>query len=101
MLGTWTTTTLAGKNADVYQPPSPGGPRSGVLYLHGVGLTTLRDNPAYSRLFDELRLACVCPHAQRSWWADRICAEFDAKTTPEEVGRPDANAGAAQDGPAL
>jgi esterase/lipase superfamily enzyme len=81
MSGTWTAETIAGKRADVYEPPHP--PRFGVLHLHGVGLETLRDNPAFTRLFQELNLACVCPHGQRSWWADRVCPEFDPQVTPE------------------
>jgi S-formylglutathione hydrolase len=81
MSGAWTTASIAGKSADVYDPPAP--PRFGVLHLHGVGRETLRDNPAYTRLFAALNLACVCPHGQRSWWADRVCPEFDPQQTPE------------------
>jgi S-formylglutathione hydrolase len=83
MNGTWTEISLAGKTAEVYEPAGPAKARFVVLYLHGVGLTTLRDKPAYTRLFDELHLACVCPHGQRSWWTDRACAEFDPFITPE------------------
>lgn len=83
MSGTWTTAAIAGKSADVFDPSGPARPRFGVLHLHGVGLKTLRDNPAYTRLFEELQLACVCPHAGRCWWADRVCAEFDPRLTPE------------------
>jgi S-formylglutathione hydrolase len=75
--------TIAGKPADVYDPPGPAQPRFGILHLHGHGLTTLRDKTAFSNLFDELHLACVCPHGQRSWWGDRVCAEFDPALTPE------------------
>ncbi len=82
MSGTWSTIDIAGKPADVYQPDLKR-PSFGILYLHGYGLETLRDNPACTRLFDELNLACVCPHGQRSWWVDRICPEFDAQLTPE------------------
>jgi esterase/lipase superfamily enzyme len=81
--GAWTQTTIAGKTADVYDPPTELRPRFGILYLHGLGLRTLVDNAAYSALFAELRLACVCPHGQRSWWAARICNEFDPKITAE------------------
>ena len=83
MNGVWSTVEITGKPADVYDPPGGDRPRFGVLHLHGVGLKTLRDRPAFTRLFDELRLACVCPHGQRCWWADRICPEFDAKMSPE------------------
>ncbi|MBV9122867.1 MAG: esterase, partial [Planctomycetes bacterium] len=83
MKSTWTAVTLAGKQADVYDPPGPGQPRFGVLHLHGVGLGTLRDRPVFTRWLEELRLACVCPHGQRSWWGDRLCPEFDPQITPE------------------
>jgi S-formylglutathione hydrolase len=58
-------------------------PRFGILFLHGSGLETLRGRPAFTRLFDELRLGCVCPAGQLSWWADRACPAFDAQRTPE------------------
>jgi poly(3-hydroxybutyrate) depolymerase len=84
MNGTWMEMPIDGKPADVYQPPGIPRPRFGIMYLHGVGLETLRDSPAYTRLFDELNLACVCPHGQRSWWGDRICGEFDPQVSPEK-----------------
>jgi S-formylglutathione hydrolase len=81
MVGTWSEVRIAGKPADVYDPA--GRPRFGILYLHGVGLETLRDNPVYTALFAELALACVCPHGGRCWWADRLCPEFNPAVTPE------------------
>jgi S-formylglutathione hydrolase len=83
MNGTWTLVDIAGKPADVYDPPDIPRPRFGLLFLHGVGLETLRGRPAFTRWLEELKLACVCPHGQRCWWADRICPEFDAQVTPE------------------
>lgn len=81
MNGTWLVHDIAGKRADVYTPPAR--PRFGILYLHPVGLETLVGNVAFTRLFDELHLACICPHGQRSWWTDRICPEFDAHLSAE------------------
>jgi S-formylglutathione hydrolase len=83
MNGTWQTADIAGKRADVYTPPGEGRPRFGVLYLHPAGLETLVGNTAFTRLFDEFRLACVCPHGGRCWWTDRLCSEFDPVFTPE------------------
>lgn len=83
MNGTWTTLDIAGKPADVYDLADGARPRFGVLFLHGIGLETLRARSAFTRVFDELKLACVCPHGGRCWWADRVCAEFDARLTPE------------------
>src|SRR5437868_10827657 len=82
MNGVWSTMTIGGKTADVYDPPS-GRPRFGVLHLHGYGLKTLHGETAFTRWFDAFNLACVCPHGQRSWWADRVCAEFDPAVTAE------------------
>ena len=64
MNGEWSTAEIADHPADVYNPPGASPPRFAVLHLHGVGLKTLRDRPAFTRLFDELRLACVCPHGE-------------------------------------
>src|SRR5262245_8712626 len=83
MNGTWHARDLAGKRADVYQLAGGAPPRFGVLYLHSGGLETLVGKMAFTRLFDELRLACVCPPGQMSWWADRRCTDFDPVMTPE------------------
>ena len=64
----WTTANIGGKPADVYEPPAVDKPGFGVLHLHGGSRETLRDNPEFSRLFEELKLGCVCPHGQCSWW---------------------------------
>jgi S-formylglutathione hydrolase FrmB len=82
MNGVWSMVEIGGKTADVYDPPG-GRPRFGVLHLHGYSLQTLRGDTTFTRWFDDFNLACVCPHGQHSWWADRVCAEFDATLTPE------------------
>jgi pimeloyl-ACP methyl ester carboxylesterase len=79
--GTWNLIEINGKPADVYDPP--GRPRFGLIYLHSYGLESLRGRSAYTTLFDDLRLACVCPSGGHSWWGNRVCAEFDAALTPE------------------
>jgi S-formylglutathione hydrolase len=83
MTGTWSHADIAGKPADVYDPAGAGRPRFAVLHLHGADLETLRGRPAFTRLFDELHLACVCPHGGPSWWADRLCPAYDAELTAE------------------
>ena len=74
---------LAGKTAEIYQPADEQKPRFAVLFLHPVGLESLRGRPAYTKILDALRLVCVCPHTGRSWWTDRICNEFDTQFTAE------------------
>jgi S-formylglutathione hydrolase len=81
MPGTWTSEDIGGKAADTYAPADR--PRFGILHLHGADLQTLRDRPAFTRLFDELRVACVCPHGDYSWWGDRIWPAFDPQVSAE------------------
>ena len=78
----WGRSEIGGKAADVFDPPG-GNPRFGLIYLHGSGLVTLADKPVWTRLLGELNLACVCPHCQLCWWADRVCLAFDTALTPE------------------
>jgi S-formylglutathione hydrolase len=83
MDATWTRIDIAAKPADLLDPSGTGRPRFGLLYLHGYGLETLSGNLVYTRLLAGRGLACVCPHGQHSWWADRVCTEFDSQRTPE------------------
>lgn len=83
MRGTWTTIAVAGKFAEVYDLAGAVKPRFGVIYLHDSTLESLCDRTTFTRLFDELQLACVCPSGQLCWWADRICPAFDDNRTPE------------------
>ncbi|MHB1423003.1 MAG: alpha/beta hydrolase [Gemmataceae bacterium] len=83
MNGSWTCVDIGGKPADIFDLPASINPRFGILYLHGAGLETLAGQPALTRLLEELKLVCVCPHGKLSWWADRVCAEFDPQMTPE------------------
>jgi len=83
MTGVWTRERIAGKESSIYQPPGPARPRFAVLFLHGVGQETLEGKDAFTRIFDELNLPCVCPWGGRCWWVDRPCSEFDPQRTPE------------------
>ncbi len=83
MNANWSTVDIAGKPAEVFDPPGGRRPRFGVLFLHGYGLETLHDRPAFSRVLEELHLACICPHGQHCWWTDRICPEFDPEISTE------------------
>ncbi len=77
----WYSAEVAGKPVDVFDPPT--GARSALLFLHAGDLITLRDNPVYTPILNEFGMACACPHGGWSWWADRICPEFDPASTPE------------------
>jgi pimeloyl-ACP methyl ester carboxylesterase len=82
--GRWSQVEIGGKLADVFEPAQPHPQGRVVLHLHGHGLTTLKDNPVFSREFDRHGLRAICPHGQRSWWGYRICREFDPAISPED-----------------
>lgn len=83
MNGGWSNVTISGKPAAVYQPAAAARPRFGILYLHDQNGQTLQDRPAYTSLFDQLSLVCICPLSARSWWTDRVLPEFDPVQSAE------------------
>lgn len=83
MAGRWEEVTIDGKSADVYQPSNSQTPATnGVLFLHGHGRVTLKNNTAYTDCFEEVGWPVICPHGQRSWWLSTLCSEFDKTRTP-------------------
>ena len=56
-----------------------------MLFLHDADEQTLRGRTAFIRPFDELGLACVCPHGGQSWWVDRTGPAFAGPLTPERL----------------
>jgi S-formylglutathione hydrolase FrmB len=83
MAGQWSAVDIAGKPADVFEPPA-GKPRFGLIYLHGIGQETLSDRPVYKQLFADLGIGCVVPQGGYSWWSDKPLPEYDAKRTAEK-----------------
>jgi S-formylglutathione hydrolase FrmB len=81
--GVWTDLHIAGHLCHAFQPAAPSPHGETVLYLHGVHLGRLDQRPVFARLFDQYGLRCIAPVTQRSWWTDRICAEFDPEISAE------------------
>jgi len=81
-VGTWREVDIAGKPADVFEPHQPAADGRVILHLHGHGLETLKDNPAFSAALDRRGLRAICPHGRRSWWTDIVCDEFDPRMSP-------------------
>ncbi|MBS0209406.1 MAG: alpha/beta hydrolase [Planctomycetes bacterium] len=54
------------------------------MYLHGVHLARLHENPTFTGLFGQHGLRVIAPQTKRSWWADKICDEFDPQLTAEQ-----------------
>jgi tetraacyldisaccharide 4'-kinase len=79
----WRTIEVSGKSCDIFEPKSPNPTGHAVIYLHGVHSNRLIDSHAFSAEFDRHGLRVIVPMTGRSWWADRICPEFDSKLTAE------------------
>lgn len=83
MPGNWTSEQVASKAVDVYEPSRRNEHGYVVIYLHGVHLNRLQDQPGFLAEFERHGLTVVCPWTERSWWTDRVCREFDTKLTAE------------------
>jgi S-formylglutathione hydrolase FrmB len=75
--GTWSQIEVAGHRCEVFEPGSPHEHGYVVLYLHGVHLGRLSEQETYTRLLAQHGLRAIAPFTARSWWTDRVCAEFD------------------------
>ena len=81
--GTWSETQVGGHPCDLFEPARPNEQGYVVIYLHGVHVKRLAENPVFTGEFERHGLRVVAPITKRSWWTDRICAEFDPKLTAE------------------
>ena len=80
----WSRIEIAGKACDVFEPAAAGPYGFVVIYLHGLRLQRLVDQPAFTAEFERYGLRVIAPMTKRSWWTNRICPEFDAKITAEQ-----------------
>jgi S-formylglutathione hydrolase len=79
----WSSVEVAGKTCDMFEPVAANPHGFVVIYLHGVHGVRLIENQVFTAEFARHGLRVIAPLADRSWWADRVCAEFDAKLTAE------------------
>jgi len=83
MCDKWIQHSVAGHPCDTFRPTRMNEQGYLVLFLHGVHLGMLREHAAFTDQFEQHGLPVVAPVTQRSWWTDRICAEFDPELTAE------------------
>ncbi len=57
----WRREPIAGHTAEIFEPPRPSEHGYTVIYLHGVHVKTLSDNPVYTDLFARHGLRVVVP----------------------------------------
>jgi pimeloyl-ACP methyl ester carboxylesterase len=82
-MGTWSEQPVAGHPCDLFEPTRANEHGLVILYLHGVRLQRLRDQPRFTELFERWSLPVIAPYGGRCWWVDRKCADFDEHLTPE------------------
>lgn len=83
LLPGWEVANVSGHNCDLFTPKTNNSHGFLAIYLHGVHLGRLVDNPTATALLEEHGLPCVAPMTQRSWWTNKICEEFDSEITAE------------------
>lgn len=81
--GAWSATEVAGHACEVFEPAKPREPAGAVIYLHGRHLTSLADNAVFTGEFDRHGLRVIAPQTARSWWSDKLLAEFDRHISAE------------------
>lgn len=83
LLPGWTVEQVAGHPADVFRPKRRHPEGRVVVYLHGVHLGRLVNNPHATQLLASQGVVCVAPVTGRCWWLDLPCPDFAAGRTPE------------------
>lgn len=81
--GNWSVEQVGGHPCDVFVPDVCNSHGYALLYLHGVHQHRLQEQAPFSEQFAKHGLPVVCPRTKRSWWSDRVCAEFDTQLTAE------------------
>ncbi|CAN5181348.1 hypothetical protein BH11PLA2_BH11PLA2_07570 [soil metagenome] len=80
----WSSTRISNIAACIYTATLP---KYGLLFLHPHGDETLAHqsaNPAWTDALTAAGIACCCPLASRTWWADRVYAPFDSTQSAEQ-----------------
>ena len=81
--GTWTTEIVAGHPCELFEAAERNPNNYVVLDLHGVHQASLGQQQPFIEQFERHGLCVVAPQTRRSWWVDRICAEFDPTLSDE------------------
>ena len=79
----WTMIEVAGHECELFEPTRRNPHGFILIYLHGVHLNRLSDHAEFTTQFERHGLPVIGPRTARSWWTDRICAEFDPSISAE------------------
>ena len=68
----WREETVGGHPCDLFEPAEPNPNGYVALYLHGVHIGRLRDQPRFTALFEQYGLRVIGPITGPSCWTARI-----------------------------
>jgi len=80
-MSTWNEITIDGRPASVFVPAGP--PRFGLLFLPDYNSRAPTASRGFEQMLARHHIACVAPHADKTFWTDRPHAEFHAQLTAE------------------
>lgn len=83
-MGEWRRVEVAGHACEAFTPSQPSPHGYAVLYLHDEDSAPVAELAAFATLFDRHGLRCLAPITGRSWWTDRVWAEFDPQLSAEK-----------------
>lgn len=81
----WRQAEIDGFACDVFEPSRPNPHGYALIYLHGVHLQRLADQPPFTDQFERFGLPVIAPWAGRCWWLNRLCPDFSDRCTPEQL----------------
>jgi pimeloyl-ACP methyl ester carboxylesterase len=82
-MGTWSSESIHGHPCDIFEPAQRHPHGFVLLYLHGIHLQRLRDQPVFCEWFERSQIPVIAPYGGRCWWVARPCPDFDPQISPE------------------
>ena len=82
-MGMWSEQDVNGHRCEVFVPEHSSRHDFTIIYLHDLNQQGLKDKKAFEESFEKSGLRMISPYTARSWWSDKLCAEFDPSQTAE------------------
>ena len=82
-MGTWNEQQIAGHRCELFAPSSPSQSNFTLIYLHDLDQQGIQGRAPYEEWLEKYGLRAIVPYTARSWWSDKLCAEFDPSYSAE------------------
>ncbi|HVX11070.1 MAG TPA: alpha/beta hydrolase-fold protein [Pirellulales bacterium] len=77
--------TIAGHRCQTFEPSVRNPHGWSVVFLHDIDAAGLDGRAAFLEQFARHGLTCIAPISGRSWWTERIWADFDPNMSAEQL----------------